>query len=113
MYKGALMGALPPHTSRLPRLCPESRLKGATPTRAHRRLWVISPSSGSSASSVLARIGPTPGTLLRSASFSLKVVLASMASSRSPSVRESSFPSHSTCARMRFLSALGAIWRRL
>jgi hypothetical protein len=28
-------------------------------------------------------------------------------------VRESSFLSHSMCARMRFISALGAIWRRL
>jgi hypothetical protein len=50
MYRTALTGALPPHASRfLPLLWPESRLKGATPTRVHRRLWVISPSSGSSA----------------------------------------------------------------
>lgn len=70
MYKAALTGALPPHTSRLPRSVPESRLKGATPTKAERRLWVVLPSSGSSASRVLASTGPTPGTLLSSACFS-------------------------------------------
>jgi hypothetical protein len=33
-------------------------------------LWVMVPSSGSSANSVLAKTGPTPGTLRNSASFS-------------------------------------------
>ena len=34
-------------------------MKGATPTRAHTRLWGNAPNSGRSASSVLARTGPT------------------------------------------------------
>jgi hypothetical protein len=42
------------------------------------------PSSGNSAKSVLAKTGPTPGTLLKSAPFSLKVALAPIASSRLP-----------------------------
>src|SRR5215207_5215551 len=72
----------------------ESRLSGATPTRAATRLWVSVPSSGTPASRVRARTGPTPGTLLRSASFSPKAGLLSIAASRSRSVRESSFSSH-------------------
>src|SRR5215208_3066673 len=43
----------PPQTSPLPRSVPESRLKGATPTRAERRLGASDPSSGSSASTLL------------------------------------------------------------
>jgi hypothetical protein len=34
MYSAALTPLLPPHTARLPRIVPESRFKGATPTRA-------------------------------------------------------------------------------
>lgn len=123
MYRTALTGALPPHTSRFPtsrfpRKVPESRLKGATPTSAESRLWVSVPSSGSSAKNVLASTGPTPGTLRKSASFSLKTVLASTASSSSSSVRSSSFWSHLMCARMRLatvasLAELEAIPRRL
>src|SRR5215210_2718346 len=49
------------------------------------------PSSGSSARSVLQSTGPTPGTLLRRASFALpEGGLFSMVSSRSRSVRASS-----------------------
>jgi hypothetical protein len=46
MYRAALTGALPPHTSRLPRKAPESRSNGATPTRAQSRLRGSVPSSG-------------------------------------------------------------------
>src|SRR5215217_1495692 len=70
MYKAARTRARPPHTARRPRRVPESRFKGATPTRAARRFRSSVPSSGSSASSVLASTGPTPGTLLSKASFS-------------------------------------------
>src|SRR5215210_2851991 len=52
-------------------------------------LWVSVPSSGTPANRVRATIGPTPGTLLKSASFSPKAGLLSIAASRSPSVRES------------------------
>ena len=48
---------------------------------------------------------PTPGTLLSRSSFSLKVGLHSMVSSRSWSVRASSFSSHRMCARMRLPTA--------
>src|SRR5215216_1471403 len=64
------------------------------------------PSSGSSARSVLQSTGPTPGTLLKRASFSLRVGLFSMVSSRSRSVRESSFSSHLMWASMRPQTAL-------
>jgi hypothetical protein len=65
MYKAARTRARPPHTTRCPRRVPESRFKGATPTKAARRFRSSVPSSGSSANSVLASTGPTPGTLLR------------------------------------------------
>src|SRR5215213_5308243 len=94
MYSAARTSALPPHTLRRPRRVPESRLRGATPTRAASRLCVSVPSSGTPASRVRARTGPTPGTLLKSASFSPRAGLFSIAASRSRSVRESSFSSH-------------------
>src|SRR5687768_17269530 len=50
---------LPPHTLRRPRRVPESRFRGATPTRAATRLWVSVPSSGTPASRVRASTGPT------------------------------------------------------
>src|SRR5215211_7808554 len=93
MYRVALTGALPPHTSRLPLIFPESRLKGATPTKDERRLWVMVPSSGSSAKSVLASTGPTPGTLLSSCSLRRQTSLCWTASWSSRSVRSSSFSS--------------------
>jgi hypothetical protein len=61
----------------------------------------------------LASTGPTPGTLPNSASFSLKEVLASVASSRPASTRLSSFSSHFVRARMRFAISGVAICRRL
>src|SRR5215217_7024089 len=60
MYSAARTSALPPHTLRRPRRVPESRLSGATPTRAATRLWVSVPSSGTPASRVRARTGPAP-----------------------------------------------------
>src|SRR5436309_1227985 len=62
MYKHARRAARPPPIVRLPRILPLSRLNGATPTRAAARRRVGEPSSGSSASSVRALTGPTPGT---------------------------------------------------
>ena len=101
MYRVALTGALPPHISRLPRIFPESRLKGATPTSDERRLWVMVPSSGSSAGSDLASTGPTPGTLLSSSSLRRQTSLCWTASSSSWSVRTSSFWSQRMWAAMR------------
>jgi hypothetical protein len=74
MYNAALTVALPPHTARLPRKAPESLLSGATPTKAASCLGGRLPSSGSSAKSVLATTGPTPGTPRKSSSFSRQQV---------------------------------------
>src|ERR687890_2143776 len=101
MYNAALAVALPPHTARFPRKAPESLLSGATPTKAASCLGGRLPSSGSSAKSVLATTGPTPGTPRKSSSFLRQVGLSLIASSRSRSVRESSFSNHLTCASMR------------
>jgi len=60
----------PPQIVRLPRQLPLSRLSGATPTGAAISLCVSTPSSGSWATMVAASIGPTPGTLRKSATFS-------------------------------------------
>src|SRR5215217_3454488 len=108
MYGACLTLSLPPHTVRRPRRVPESRFKGATPTKAASCLGVSSPppSSGNSAISVLAKTGPTPGTPRESASFSRQVGLSRIAPSRSPSVRASSFSSHFMCASMRFPTGL-------
>src|SRR5215218_3682936 len=106
MYNAALTVALPPHTVRLPRKAPESLLSGATPTKAASCLGGRLPSSGSSAKSVLATTGPTPGTPRSSSSFSRQVGLSSIASSRSRSMRESSFSNHLTCASRRLRTAL-------
>src|SRR5215203_6910802 len=79
MYNAALTVALPPHTARLPRKTPESLLSGATPTKAASCLGGRLPSSGSSAKSVLATTGPTPGTPRKSSSFSRQVGLLAIA----------------------------------
>src|SRR5215203_6525413 len=104
--RASLRLALPPHTVRRPLKVRESSLRGATPTRAESSLGEREPSSGSSARSVLQSTRPTPGTLLKRASFSLRVGLFSMVSSRSRSVRESSFSSHLMWASMRPQTAL-------
>src|SRR3954470_19625449 len=62
-----------------------------------------------SARRVLARTGPTPGTLLSSSSFSRQMALARIVSSRSESVLSSSFSSHRMCASIRFLTGLLAV----
>src|SRR5215204_1045509 len=46
VQRRARTSALPPHTLRWPRRVPESRLSGATPTKAATRLCVSVPSSG-------------------------------------------------------------------
>jgi hypothetical protein len=64
MYNTHRTVARPPKMLRLPRIRPESRLIGATPTNAA-TCWRLSlPSSGRSATSWLAVVWPTPGTLV-------------------------------------------------
>jgi hypothetical protein len=58
-------GPVPPQTLRRPLKVPESRLRGATPTRAESSLGEREPSSGNSARRVLQSTGPTPGTLFK------------------------------------------------
>lgn len=52
MYRALRTAARPPAMALLPRIRPESRLTGATPTRAAMRRWSRWPSSGRSASNV-------------------------------------------------------------
>jgi hypothetical protein len=62
MNRAFRMEVRPPMIMRRPRMAPLSRLMGATPTKAPTRRRSSSPSSGSSAISVRAVIGPMPGT---------------------------------------------------
>src|SRR5437660_9041581 len=63
MKSGARTAARPPQICREPRHFPLSQLKGATPTSLAISLRFNWPSSGSCASRVNERTGPTPGTL--------------------------------------------------
>src|SRR5690349_15943571 len=76
MYRHARRAALPPQIARLPRILPLSRLNGATPTRAAACRRVSEPSSGSSAKSVRALTGPTPGTERNSSSLARQTALS-------------------------------------
>src|SRR5277367_2036418 len=62
MYRTLRTDVLPPAIIRWPRQAPESRLKGATPTRAASFRRSRPPSSGNSAIRGRAVTGPTPGT---------------------------------------------------
>ena len=66
----------PPWMCRRPRWRPLSRAIGATPTSAAISFRFRAPSSGSSAMSVAARIGPTPRTLCSRSSRSRQRGLA-------------------------------------
>jgi hypothetical protein len=94
----ARTSALPPHTLRWPRSVPESRFRGATPTRAASRLCVSVPSSGTPANRVRASTGHAPQECLvltkdaAALDRSLQIAL---------SVRESSFSSHLMWALIR------------
>ena len=68
----------PPRIMRRPRSVPLSRLNGARPTRAAMRRRSNRPSSGSSAISVKAVIGPTPGTEVSRFSVSRQAGVARM-----------------------------------
>ena len=62
MYRAFRTSVRPPAMVRLPRIWPESRLTGATPTRAAIRRRSSWPSSGRSAIRVREVTSPTPGT---------------------------------------------------
>src|SRR4051812_37665320 len=70
MYSTLRTEVLPPAMALRPRIRPESRLIGATPTRAASWWRPMVPSSGSSAKRVRAVTSPIPGTDFRSASAS-------------------------------------------
>src|SRR3954470_6611683 len=89
MYRQARKAARPAQIVRRPRILPLSRLNGATPTRAAACRRVREPSSGSSASSVRALIGPTPGTERSSASLARQTALSRTAVPRSRSIAAS------------------------
>ena len=63
----------PPATVRLPRICPELRLTGATPTSAAIRRRSSWPSSGKSAIRVREGTSPTPGTDVRRSSAARQI----------------------------------------
>jgi hypothetical protein len=65
LYRALRTPARHPPTDRRPRRVPLSRATGASPTRAVTCLPGRVPSSGSSASSVRATAGPTPGAVAR------------------------------------------------
>ncbi len=69
MYSVDRMCALPPQTARLPRSLPLSQFRGATPTRAAISFLLSIPNSGRPLRRVTARMGPTPGTLVRIAAL--------------------------------------------
>src|SRR3954451_15221940 len=92
MYRHARNAAPPPQIARLPRILPLSRLNGATPTRAAAWRRVREPSSGSSASSVRALTGPTPGVERSSSSLARQSGLSRTARSRSRSIPVRALP---------------------
>src|SRR4051794_27818933 len=113
MYRQARRVALPPPTVRLPRILPLSRLNGATPTRAAAWRRVSEPSSGSSASSVRALTGPTPGTERGSSSLARQAALSRTAVPRSRSIPASASSSQRRWASIPSRRAGSAAWRRL
>ncbi|SFD39969.1 hypothetical protein SAMN04489710_101526 [Paracidovorax konjaci] len=64
MYKVLRTSEHPPQMQRCPRIWPESRFKGATPTSAAMRRRSSLPSSGNSASNTATLAAPMPGTLV-------------------------------------------------
>src|SRR4051794_8390026 len=112
MYRQARRVALPPPTVRLPRILPLSRLNGATPTRAAAWRRVSEPSSGSSASSVRALTGPTPGTERSSSSLARQTALSRTAPSRSRPIPASASSSQRGWASIPSRRAGSAAWRR-
>src|SRR3954471_22676903 len=87
MYSTLRTEVLPPAMVLRPRIRPESRLIGATPTRAASWWRPMLPNSGSSARRVRAVTSPIPGTDFRSASASRQAgeVLIAWPMSRSTS----------------------------
>src|SRR3954447_16423539 len=112
MYRHARNAALPPQIARLPRILPLSRLNGATPTRAAACRRVSEPSSGSSARSVRALTGPTPGTERSSSSLARQSGLSRTAPSRSRSIASSASSSQRRWASIPSCRAGSAAWRR-
>src|SRR3954447_2049870 len=112
MYKQARRAARPPPIARLPRILPLSWLKGATPTRAAAWRRVSEPSSGSSASSVRALTGPTPGTERGSSSLARQAALSRTAVPRSRPIPATASPSQRRWASIPSRRAGSAAWRR-
>src|SRR5689334_9980105 len=113
MYRQARRAARPPPIARLPRILPLSWLKGATPTRAAAWRRLSEPSSGSSASSVRALTGPTPGTERSSPSLARQAALSRTAASRSRPIPSSASSSQRRWASIPSRRAGSAAWRRL
>ena len=95
----------PPMIMRRPRIAPLSRLMGATPTKAAMRRRSSKPSSGSSAISVRAVIGPMPGTEASRSSVSRQTGMPRTVPLRSRSISPSS-----CCSQARWRSRL--LWSR-
>ena len=113
MYRVERTRALPPHTERLPRKLPLSRLCGATPTREAICLRLSWPSSGSSTSSTQEATGPIPGTLRSRSSLTRHMGLDSMKAPRSLSNSSSCARSHAMCCSICLWTYTVAFERRL
>ena len=113
MYRVERTCALPPHTERLPRKLPLSRLCGATPTREAICLRLRRPSSGSSTNSTLEATGPTPGTLRSRSSLTRHMELDWMRSPRSLSRSLSCARSQAMCCSICLWTYTVAFERRL
>src|SRR5262249_39893861 len=113
MYKTARTGARPPQMVRLPAHVPLSRFNGATPTRAAISWRLSRPSSGRSASRVVATTGPTPGTLVSNCWSSRQTGLRLICSARVRSMLFSWRRSQPRCAWIFGRTAGGAACRRV
>src|SRR5437879_3077990 len=100
MYSVLRTGARPPQMWRVPRCWPLSQFNGATPTRAAIRRRLSCPSSGKSASSVVAKTGPTPGVVRSRFSLSRQTGLVRISVCNSDSTSRNCRRSHSTCCWM-------------
>jgi hypothetical protein len=98
IYRQVRTLARPPQIARLPRSCPLSQLKGATPTNAAIFLRLRVPNSGNSAMRVTARTRPTPGTERNKSSFSRQTGLSRKRDWISWSMSFNLFSSQSMCS---------------
>src|SRR5215211_782546 len=112
MYSTLRTDVLPPAIVLRPHIRPESRLIGATPTRAASWCRPMVPNSGTSARRVRAVTSPMPGTDFRSASASRQTGEVLIAWPMSWSTAASSFCRKRTWRSSLFARCLSTTWPR-